>query len=884
VLRAVARMGDFGVRGLDTALALSTEPCGIGARRRTTPIKTRSIANTAARGCLAVKPAKSLHILSTGVEWISHKGRFRGMKLSKTISILLGIAILALVGWFAITAKWTVGRAPEIVLFITVDTLRSDHLGCYGYKKVKTPNIDSLAERGTMFKNAISQVPITLPSHCSLFTSTYPQFNNVRDNGRTRLGQSAITLAERMQENGYSTAAFVSTFVLDSKFGLDQGFETYDDRMQNKPGKMIIEHMDAERTADKVTDAAVSWLRDKKDGKIFLWVHYYDPHAIYNPPDPYREIYKNNPYDGEIAFTDEHIGVLLAALKELKLDKKALIIFTSDHGEGLGEHEEVGHTVFIYDTTLKVPLIFSCPGRIAEGKVIEGQVRLVDIMPTILDFLKLEKNKEIQGKSLIRLMKGRKKSLDLPAYSESLYAKLRYNWSALKSLRTKKWKYIKSPEPELYNIRNDPRELVNLAASTMDVVEELDNRLKSFLTATSSSGVTETKVVMGEETLQKLASLGYISSSVASDSEEPVPRKLIQIMEKLNVSYRLANEGLIYKAIEGFREVLKIDPNNIQANVHLAKCFRGLGKYDDAIKFFEIAATFSPNDPEIINAIGTCYLEKQEIDKALEKLNKAIELDPRNAEAFSNRGAAYERSGNYQQAIADYDKAIELDPQHPGTYSNRGTAYKKSGDYQRAMADYDKAIELNPKYVQAYFNRGVAYQTLGNHQQAIKDYDRVIELEPRNAAAYSNRGTAYQRSGNPQWAIEDYDRAIQLHPQYAEAYANRGVAYRSLGNHQRAIEDYDKAIELNPRDAKAYYNRALAHEKSGDHQQAIMDYHSLIELEPQFARAYEHLANVYEKKEKYRDAREAWQKVLEIDPRHREAQENLTRLTTLIHK
>jgi len=837
------------------------------------------------------------------------------MKPNKKISILSGVVIAAVVAWFAITER-TPDSVPENVIFITVDTLRSDHLGCYGYKKVKTPNIDGLAERGTMFKNAISQVPLTLPSHCSLFTSTYPQFNAVRDNGRDRLGQSAVTLAERMQENGYATAAFVSAFVLDSKFGLAQGFDTYDDHMPRKYGADIIEHMAAERTADKVTDAAVRWLRDKKTAKTFLWVHYFDPHAVYNPPAPYREIYKDNPYDGEIAFTDENIGVLLAAVKELKLAEKTLIIFAADHGEGFGEHEEFGHSVFVYDTTVKVPLIFSCPGLVAEGKVIEGQVRLIDVMPTILDFLQVERNKEVQGKSLIGLMKGRIKSLNLPAYSESLYAKLRYNWSELRSFRTAEWKYIKSSEPELYNIKDDPQELVNLADSRMDVVKELDNQLETFLTATSSSEVPATTVEMDEETKRKLMSLGYIGGSAAPGSEEPVPRKQIQVMEKMNLSFRLANEGLIDKAIEGFRDVLKMDPRNTQANVHLAKCFTGLGKHDDALKYLEIADFCGPNDPEIITAMGSSYLEKSEIDKALQQLNKAIELDPQYAEAYYNRGTAYEKSGNYQRAIADYDKAIGLDPQHASAHSNRGTAYQRSGNhqramadygkaigldpefaeayynravaydmsgnYQRAIADYDQAIELKPKYAQAYANRGVAYQKAGNLQQALKDYDRVIELDPRDAAAYSNRGTAYQRSGNPRRAIEDYNRAIELHPQYAEAYSNRGVAFQRLGNPQRAMADYGKAIELNPQDAKAYYNRGLAYEKSGDLRQAIRDYDSVTELAPRFALAYEHLAKAYEKKEKYAEAIEAWKKVLEIDPQHHAAKTRLTRLSALV--
>ena len=841
------------------------------------------------------------------------------MKFHRKISILSGVVVAAVLAWFAITAKRTPDSVPGNVIFITVDTLRSDHLGCYGYGGVKTPNIDGLAERGTMFKNAISQVPLTLPSHCSLFTSTYPQFNAVRDNGRDRLEQSAVTLAERMQENGYATAAFVGAFVLDSKFGLDQGFDTYGDHMPRKYGADIIEHMAAERTADKVTDAAVRWLRDKKASKNFLWVHYFDPHAVYNPPEPYSEIYKDNLYDGEIAFTDEHIGVLLAAVKELKLDEEPLIIFAADHGEGLGEHGEFGHSVFVYDTTVKVPLIFSCPGLVAEGKVIEEQVRLTDVMPTILDFLQVEKNKEIQGKSLIGLMKGRIKSLNLPAYSESLHAKLRYNWSELQSFRTAEWKYIKSPEPELYNIKEDPQELVNLAGSRMDVVKELDNRLETFLTETSSSQVPATAVEMDEETKRKLMSLGYIGGSAAPSSEEPVPRKQIQIMEKMNLSFRMANEGLIDKAIEGFREVLQIDPRNTQANVHLAKCLTGLGKHDDALTYLEIADFCGPNDPEIITSIGSSYLKKHEIDKALQKLNKAIALDPRYAEAYYNRGTAYEKSGHYQRAIADFDKAIALDPQHASAHSNRGVAFDKSGNhqqamadydkaigldpefaeahynragaydmsgnYQRAIADYDRAIELKPKYAQAYANRGVAYQKAGNLQQAIKDYDRAIELEPGDVAVYSNRGAAYQRSGDPRRAIEDYNRAIELNPQYAEAYSNRGVAFQRLGNLQRAMADYGKAIELSPQDAKAYYNRGLAYEKSGELRQAIRDYGSVTELAPRFALAYEHLAKAYEKNEKYTEAIETWKRVLEINPQHHAAKAHLNRLSALgIHE
>ena len=771
------------------------------------------------------------------------------MKHIKKIGILSALIVLVLAIWVVVTPEQTPAWKPGNVLVITVDTLRSDHLGCYGYEHIKTPNIDRLAEQGTMFQNAIAQVPLTLPSHVSLFTSTYPQFNAVRVNGRNRLDASAVTLAERLQADGHTTAAFVSAFVLDSRFGLDQGFAIYDDEMQKETGKELIAHLEAERTADEVTGAAVEWLKEKKDRNFFLWVHYYDPHDIYNPPSPYREIYKDNPYDGEIAFTDEHIGVLLASLKELELDKNTLIVFVADHAEGFGEHEEFGHSVFVYDTTVKVPLIFACPGLIAAGKVVEEQVRLVDVMPTILDFMQLEKHEAVQGNSLIGLIDGRIDSLDLPAYSESLYARLHYNWSELRSFRTREWKYIQSTEPELYNIRDDPQELVNLARSNIDVVRELDHRLDAFLAATSAPAAKGTSMAMDEETARKLESLGYIGST-ATESEEPVPRKQIQILGKLDLAARQANEGLIDQAVAGFIDVLNSDPSNTTANTHLAKCYAETGKYDEAIRYFEIADSLGPDDPEVINAIGSCYLDTLELDKALARFNRAIELNPEYAEAYSNRGAVYEKSGDYPQAFKDCDKAIELDAEYAEAYSNRAVVHSRSGDYQRAIADLDKAIELDPLYMQAYYNRAIAHQTLGNHQQALKDYDRVIELAPQHMTAYYNQGRAYQTSGNYQQAIQNFDRVVELAPQFAEAYFNRGISYDEIGNDERAIADFAKTSTLAPRETEVYAR----------------------------------LAKVYEKTEKYEAAIEAWKRVLVIDPQSRNAQENLKRLSGLIRR
>ncbi|MDP8297299.1 MAG: sulfatase [Candidatus Orphnella occulta] len=360
------------------------------------------------------------------------------------------------------SARDLLAKEQPNVLFIIVDTLRSDHLGCYGYQDIKTPNIDGIAKRGTLFENVIASAPLTLPSHASIFTSTFPQFNKVRDNGSYQLPENSITLADRFKENKYNTAAFVSTVVLDKKYGLDKGFDVYDDKMVKSPQKQLIKSMEGERAADKTTAAALEWLEENKEEKFFLWVHYYDPHTVYNPPPPYSEIYKDNLYAGEIAFVDHYIGILLDALKKLGLEDNTIIIFAGDHGEGLGEHQEAQHAVFLYDTTLKVPLIFSYPKKIPQSKVIKEQVRLVDIMPTLLDLVKIKKNKDIQGRSLLKAMRGKARLKAIPAYSESYYAKFHYNWSELQSWRTEEWKYIRSSEPELFNIQEDPLELNNL--------------------------------------------------------------------------------------------------------------------------------------------------------------------------------------------------------------------------------------------------------------------------------------------------------------------------------------------------------------------------------------------------------------------------------------
>ncbi|MGB7296944.1 MAG: sulfatase, partial [Candidatus Aminicenantales bacterium] len=352
----------------------------------------------------------------------------------------------------------------NIVLF-TIDTLRADHLECYGYDRIKTPHINRLAAEGTLFKHVISPTPLTLPAHSSIFTGTYPLFHGVRDNGGFYLDPKHVTLAEMLKDKGYTTGAFVGAFVLDSRWGVDQGFDHYFDNFDlTKYKKISLDTV--QRRGDEVLEEARSWIGGNDQGKFFAWIHLYDPHTPYDPPEPYKTQYKGGPYslyDGEIAYVDELIGGFLEFLEARNLSGRTLIIFTADHGEMLGEHKESAHGFFIYDAAVRVPLIFHLPGGAAgRGREVSRQVSSVDIMPTVIDLVGAAAPPAVQGESLVPLLRERGVKAEPAAYSETFFPRYHYGWSELRSLRQDRFKFIDAPRPELYDVLADPGELRNL--------------------------------------------------------------------------------------------------------------------------------------------------------------------------------------------------------------------------------------------------------------------------------------------------------------------------------------------------------------------------------------------------------------------------------------
>jgi len=481
----------------------------------------------------------------------SHK---RQKKIALYLVPLFVILIFVFLFSFLSKTKYKVRKDGHLnLVLITLDTTRADKIGCYGYEKARTPNLDLLAAKGVRFSDAYCQVPLTLPSHCSILTGTYPIYHKVRNNGSYYLSHRHVTLAEILKERGYKTAAFVSSFTVDSRFGLDQGFEEYDDNFQEDE---VMKRLRSERRAEKVYSSFSDWVDKNDEQKFFCWVHFYDPHLPYDPPSPFKEEFLDNPYDGEIAYMDHYLGKLIDKLEEKgKLDN-TLIVIAGDHGEALGERGELDHGFFIYDNTLKVPFILYCEKNIPQGKVIHSRVRLIDIMATVLEMLEIPVNKEIQGANLLKYIGGEGKD-DLPSYVETYYPREMCHWSELIGLIDREWKYIQAPKEELYNIKRDPGEEKNLIDKEKKIASAMKERLKDIIKDYSSEiAVGKKKLTLEEQ--ERLRSLGYVGTEFSgeiSKGDLPDPKDKIDECQIIFQAQMYEFQRNYQKAIELYNEI-----------------------------------------------------------------------------------------------------------------------------------------------------------------------------------------------------------------------------------------------------------------------------------------------------------------------------------------
>jgi arylsulfatase A-like enzyme/Flp pilus assembly protein TadD len=692
------------------------------------------------------------------------------------------------------------------VLLVSIDTCRADHLGCYGHPGSITPNIDRIAEEGIVFSNAYSPVPMTLPAHSSMLTGTVPPHHGVRDNFDHKLGHANETLAEVLDRAGFVTGAIVSAFVLDSQFGLDQGFQTYQDRFEAPIEKRTV----SERRGEETSRLALEWLEGHGNERFFLFLHYYDPHTDYAPPEPFASRFPGYPYAGEIAYTDHCIGRVIEGLKDLGLYDSTLIIITSDHGEMLGEHGELDHGYFIYQSAIRVPLIFRLPGRQKGGRI-DGPVGIVDVVPTVCSILGIGAPDPLQGRDLSGSFDGGEPpDQERHLYCESLLA-TKYGANPLQGVVGDRWKYIRTTRPEMYDLIEDPDEADDLAEQRHDQARLLQERLGQTLAEAAREADSESRAVLDEAGRRRLESLGYLDG--ASVSEDPGfdpgwedPKDLISFHRLLTRALGLIAEGKLTEARAICEKLLAERPRDPQPHLYLAKIATAQGDFSGAVSYLTEAVRLRPDARAHIE-LGTALIALGETEEAIGHFEKAIRIEPdAHHEPYFNLGNALAKQGKVAEAIRRYSDALRIHPGFAETHNNLALLLLKQGGIAEAVEHFSEAVRINPDYAEAHVNLGLVLSRQGRAAEAIEHFTEAVRIRPDFAEVHNSLGVALAKQGRTTEAVHHFSEAVRIKPDFDDAHNNLGVAFTNRGRTAEAIRSFSEAVRINPDNAKARDN------------------------------------------------------------------------------
>ena len=677
------------------------------------------------------------------------------------------IGILVFLAGTVMVSPWlpdlAAGPEDTNVLLITIDTIRADRIGCYGSDRVKTPNIDALAENGALFTRAFAHNPMTLPSHTNILLGATPLYHGVHENSKAVVAEKFMTLAEFLRDKGYATGAFIGAFPLDSRFGLAQGFDVYD---ESYPSKAEEAFALAERRADKVMAAAMNWL-GKQRTRWFAWIHLWDPHAPYLPPGEFLDLYKTDPYSGEIAYTDSELGKLMDFLKVNRFQDNTIIILTGDHGEAFGEHGEETHGYFAYNTTLWIPLIITGPG--IKTNQVEEYVCHIDIFPTVCELLGSSRPAFLQGISLMPLIKG-KKIKSRAIYFESLDAYYNSGYAPLRGFIEKQAKFIDSPLPEFYELKNDFTEEQNLIKHVQP--GKYRDRLKNIMAGLAASGVKQ-RPVIDRAAREKLRSLGYISATISQEKQHYGPeddlKTMLPFQQKMTEAINLFSAGDIEGSRQLLLAVIREKPDLAFAYIHLATLYESQGKLQEASDILASGFEHNPHNYEVVLQYGICLVKSGEPDKGITILKQARDMLDFDPDVWTNLGAAYGNKGDFSQALEAFKKALSLDANNAVTYNNLGVLYFSIFQKSRQRSDYFKATEYLKK---------------------------TIELDPGIASAYNTLGSLNEISGNLEGAFVLWEKSVELDPDFAFPVYNLGVAYLKKGNKSLALKYFLKYLDM----------------------------------------------------------------------------------------
>jgi arylsulfatase A-like enzyme/Flp pilus assembly protein TadD len=629
---------------------------------------------------------------------------------------------------------------PNIIL-ITLDTTRADRMGFLGSKGELTPNLDALARQSAVFTHAYSHVPLTTASHATILTGTYPQFNHVVDFG-IPLSDKLPYTPDILRKSGYHTAAFVASLVLDplggTAPGFDRGFEVYDAGFRLRP-RGADRYKTVERRASEVVNHALAWLSKRKAGPFFLWVHFYDAHDPYDPPEPFKSRYKSDPYDGEIAYVDAQLGRFLTALRTQGLYDKSLIAVMADHGESLGEHGENTHGVFLYDSTIHVPLVVKLPGLHPSGKQVDTRVSLVDIAPTMLRQAAVAVPSEMQGQSLLSLMKASSAQSapteDRPAYAETDYPHRAFGWSSLRALRTGKYLYVRAPQVELYNQASDPQEKNNLAANSKAVADTLGSQLEDFRKKTSQSLVELAKP--DPEQVEKLRALGYVASDTSNSKTGSAdsgidPKSKIEVSNLLHDAMLDVEDAHYQQAVPLLDRVLVEQPGMPIAEMQLGIAHARLKNYGKALPHLEKAVKVLPDSGMGHYELGLALFETGDWKSAAPEFEAAVAKAPRWADAHFSLGSVYARIDRVPEAMTELDTTLKLNPDHYRANLLRGRILSLQNVPDQALPNLQKAVEVEPASIEAHLFLGEAYAQLGRLADANRERGEADRLRASN--------------------------------------------------------------------------------------------------------------------------------------------------------
>ena len=560
------------------------------------------------------------------------------------------------------------------LLLVTLDTTRPDRLGCYGNGEIRTPVLDALARDGVIFSNAYATSPTTLPSHASILTGLYPHRHGSRANGFYPLRAEETTLAELLSARGYATAAVVSTFILDAMFGLDQGFDVYEDEAVEKGRWTLV----SERRGDRTTDRALQWLRGERDSPFFLWVHYYDPHVVYEPPAPYSEAYAANPYDGEIAFDDEQVGRLLRALEEGGLTEETLVVVVADHGEGLGDHGEFSHGFLVHDATIRIPLIMRAGSRLGGGVHIRRRVSQVDLVPTILSLLGVPAPGRLDGIDL-----SRHGGTDRAIFAETLHGLVNFGWAPLVAVYDGDHKYIQGPSPELYDLSEDPLEQSNAYREDRPLAASMRAALDRLFGPDLDAALTpQAPAAVAAQDLARLRALGYVletAGELPPTASRPDPKAMLPVLNEVEALALESQRTPHRETIERLEEIAREQPDYAPTFRLLARLYAERGELHEAERASRRAIRLAPGVSSAIVVLAQTLIRSGETDEASALLRDVVARDPGNFEGSYSLGVLLLNEGSAAEAADHLVRAFEVDATEPRTLAPLVRAMQAAG-------------------------------------------------------------------------------------------------------------------------------------------------------------------------------------------------------------